>query len=142
MPVSVLEKILDDANLRFHLNLLLEKYNDYHHDAEVDGLDVYMGPNGFSTGTRSGTVTSDTTLDATDRFVRVDASSAAVTITLPAAASSAGFVYYIKKIDTTSNTVTIDGNGSETIDDQTTQVIAFQYTARIIECDGSEWWIH
>lgn len=85
----------------------------------------------------TGTYTLDTTYDV----VLCDCSGGAITLNLPAAASSEGFGYTIVKIDSSANTVTIDGNASETIDDQTTQVISFQYTSLQIVCDGSEWWI-
>jgi hypothetical protein len=37
-------------------------------------------------------------------------------MTLPTAASSTGKVFYIKKIDSSANSVIIDGAGAETID--------------------------
>ena len=65
-------------------------------------------------------------------------SAGAFTVTLPAVASSLEKVYHIKNINT--GVVTVDGNASETIDDQTTQILN-QYDAMHIVCDGSEWWI-
>ena len=70
-----------------------------------------------------------------------DATSGNITVTLPAAASNTGRMYRIKKTDSSSNTVTIDGNGSETIDDATTLVITAQYECISIMSDGAEWWI-
>lgn len=62
------------------------------------------------------------------------------TVTLPAASSlGAGFVYQIKNIGT--GTVTIDPNGAETIDGQSTVAIANQYWSLTICCDGSNWHI-
>ena len=81
------------------------------------------------------------TATATDYAIICDATSAAFTITLPAAASHTGRVYHIKKIDATGNAVTVDGNSSETIDDATTATLASQYDAVTIQSDGSEWWI-
>lgn len=46
----------------------------------------------------------------------VDATSGSLTMTLPTAASSTGKVFYIKKIDSSANSVIIDGAGAETID--------------------------
>lgn len=71
----------------------------------------------------------------------VDASSASVTVTLPLAATFAGRVLHVKKIDASPNTVTVDGNGAETIDDATTQVITTQYVSLALYSDGAEWWI-
>ena len=87
------------------------------------------------------TETASTTLDSTDDVVLVDASGGAITITLPAAATDTGREYTIKKIDTSANAVTVDGNGSETIDNATTAVLGRPYDAIQIVSDGTEWWI-
>ena len=68
-------------------------------------------------------------------------SPAAITINLPNAASSTGRILVIKKIDADANTVTIDGDTAETIDDATTQVLANQFDSIAIQSDGTEWWI-
>ena len=86
------------------------------------------------------TYTADTTVGQGQDVILVDASSAAVTITLPPAADAFKELC-IKKIDATGNTVTLDGNASETIDDSTTLVLSSQYDAVRISSDGSEWWI-
>jgi hypothetical protein len=70
-----------------------------------------------------------------------DASGAAFTVTLPAAASFTGKHYYIIKTDTSLNAVTIDGNASETINGATTTTINTQYECIKIVCDGSNWHI-
>ena len=80
------------------------------------------------------------TLNANHILVLVDARSA-VTITLPTAASSEGVVYIFKKIDSSGNSVTIDGNGSEKIDGEFTIVLRLQYDYVTIACDGSVWHI-
>lgn len=59
-------------------------------------------------------------------------------ITLPAAASSNEMILVIKQISAT-NTLTIDGNASETIDGATTVALATQYLFRVIICDGTNW---
>jgi hypothetical protein len=81
----------------------------------------------------------DITANATHHTILVDASGAARTITLPAAASSTRRVYVVKKTDSGVNTVTVDGNASETIDGATTNVISLQYKGIVIQCDGSAW---
>jgi hypothetical protein len=70
-----------------------------------------------------------------------DASGAAFTVTLPAAASFTGKHYNIKKTDSSVNAVTVDGNASETIDGATTRTITIQYESIRIVCDGSNWHI-
>ncbi len=86
------------------------------------------------------TETSGYTAVETDTVILCDATSAAFTVTL-LAASNTGKVYYIKKIDSSANAVTIDGNSSETIDGSTTKVLSMQYDAIMIVSDGTEWWI-
>lgn len=81
------------------------------------------------------------TLDASHWTVLCDCTSNAITITLPAAASHTGRIYNVKKIDSTANAVTVDGNGSETIDGATTQTISIQYNSIMIQSDGSNWHI-
>jgi hypothetical protein len=87
------------------------------------------------------TITSNATLTSSQTVVLCDASSGAITVTLPAASGNDGRHYHIKKIDSSGNAVTIDGNGSETIDGETTQAVAVQYNSIQIVCDGSEWHI-
>lgn len=79
----------------------------------------------------------DITLDNTYYTVKVDASGASRTITLPAASGCTGRVYIIKKTDSSGNTVTIDGNSSETIDGATTKVISTQYAGYAVQSDGT-----
>lgn len=81
------------------------------------------------------------TLTTSDYMVAVDANAAAVTITLPAASGNTGLTYVIKKIDSSGNNVTIDANGSETIDGSATVVLSSQWQSKMIMCDGSNWFV-
>lgn len=85
--------------------------------------------------------TSAQTLTADNYLVIVDASSGNIIITLPASASHANRIYTIKKIDSSSNKVTIDANGTEKIDGEQTVVLNLQYSYVTIVCDGDEWFI-
>ena len=87
------------------------------------------------------TITTTTHSAANFPIILCDATSNAITVNLPQASTSANLVYNIKKIDSTGNTVTIDGNASETIDGATTSVLATQYDSATIVCDGSNWFI-
>ena len=93
---------------------------------------------GLVTSVQTITGVSDT-LGSTDHTTLCDCTSNAITINLPAAV--AGTRYEIKKTDATSNAVTIDGNGSETIDGATTITINSQYESVTIVCDGTNWFI-
>lgn len=90
-------------------------------------------------GVRSVSATGD--IASTDGLVLVDATAGAVTMTLPLAASVPGRVFAVKKVDASGNAVTVDGNGSETIDGATTQALSAQYDVLTVASDGTEWWI-
>jgi hypothetical protein len=74
-----------------------------------------------------------------DDIVLCDATGAAFTVTLPAAATSSGMVVAVKKIDASANAITIDANASETIDGVTTKQLVSQWQSLTIACDGSAW---
>ena len=78
------------------------------------------------------------TVLSTDHTIIANAASGAITINLPASASSDDRVLVIKKIDA-SNDVTIDGNSAETVDGAATLVLDTQYESSFIQCDGSNW---
>jgi len=86
-------------------------------------------------------ITGDVTLVETDSTIFVDATNGTVTVTLPPASSFPGKTYNVKKIDVSANTVTIDADGTETIDDSLTQIISTQFDAVTVQSDGTEWWI-
>ena len=87
------------------------------------------------------TLTASATLTTSQTVLLCDASGGAIVLTLPAASANTGRRYFIKKIDSSANTVTIDGNANETIDNALTIVISQQYVARFIVSDGSNWWV-
>ena len=73
----------------------------------------------------------------------VDASGGAVTIDLIAAATATdGYILGIKKIDSSANVVTVDGNGAETIDGAATLLLSDQYQSAILIVDASAWHVH
>lgn len=77
----------------------------------------------------------------TSILILADATAGAITIDLPFAASMLGKTLDVKKIDSSPNSVTLDGDGVETIDDSLTQVLTTQYDAITILSDGSVWYI-
>jgi parallel beta-helix repeat protein len=86
------------------------------------------------------TKTANYTLTQTDEVILADASSGAFTLTLPSAASvGAGQEYTIKKIDGSTNAITIDPNGTETIDGAATYSLASQWKYVTIVSDGANW---
>lgn len=74
-----------------------------------------------------------------DHTIEVSAAGGARTILLPAASSSKGRIYVIKKIDSSVNTVTVDANLTETIDGATTYVLTGQWHSVVIQSNGTSW---
>lgn len=72
-------------------------------------------------------------------IVLADASSAAITVTLPS--PSSGDIVSIKKTDSSSNTVIIETPDGETIDGQASLSLGSQYSARTIASDGADYYI-
>lgn len=78
---------------------------------------------------------------SSDGVILANAAGGAFSVSLPAANTMTGQVLYVKKIDSSDNAVTIDPNGSETIDGDTTLAISLQYQSRGFISDGSAWYI-
>jgi uncharacterized protein (TIGR02145 family) len=84
-------------------------------------------------------ITAATTLNQTHNVVLCN--TGPYTVTLPAAASNTGKVYYIKNIDAEGDDITLDGNASETIDgDLTFKLDPYKHAIRIVS-DGTNWHI-
>ena len=72
-------------------------------------------------------------------FITVNATSATVTITLPAA-SNAAWVR-IKRIDASGNSVSVVGQSSATIDGAASQTVNGQYLSSDFMSDGTNWFL-
>jgi hypothetical protein len=90
-------------------------------------------------GNAIATKTAAYTVTATDDTILVDASGASVTITLPATPVT-GKKCNVKKIDASSNTVSVSGN-SHTIDGSSTISGTLPYQGWIMQYDGTNWFI-
>ena len=103
----------------------------------------------FSTGTLSATpanpsVTTKTTtysIATTDGSIFCNATSAGFTVTLPTAVGVGGKIYIIKKIDSSTNVITIATTSSQTIDSLTTQTLSLYNAWLQVQSDGSNWQI-
>jgi hypothetical protein len=100
----------------------------------ASGLDIKT-----SMGLNVTTITSASTLNQTHNVVLCN--TGPYTVTLPAASSNAGKVYYIKNISSSNIIITLDGNGTETIDGNLTYLLNLSKHALRIICDGSSWHI-
>ena len=77
----------------------------------------------------------------TSAIILADATGGAFTINFPSALSMSGQTLSIKKIDATANTITLDADGSETIDDELTQTLTTQYDSINMVSNGIRWFI-
>ena len=94
---------------------------------------------GGSFGVAIRTVTSATTLTSSDQTLLVNAAGGAITVTLPTAIT--GRIYTIKKIDTSTNAVTINTLSGATIDLAASALLNSPTAYANIASDGSNYWI-
>ena len=110
-----------------------------------DGTTITLNDNVKTGGGMNNTVssvkTSGATLSVDEHIILADPSGGAFTLTLPAVSGLAGTIFIIKNSTASTNILTIDGDGSETIDDQTTYTMGTPYASITLICDGSEWWV-
>lgn len=92
----------------------------------------------FYLNIREVTATTDVVL-FNDDVVTCDATTAAITLTLPPTEGLIGKVYIFLKSDVSANTVTIDGQDAETINGSLTKVLSSQYDSVIIISTGTAW---
>jgi hypothetical protein len=85
------------------------------------------------------TKTANYTVSATDCVILGDASSGAITFTLPTASGIAGRLYEFVKIDNSSNAITVKCNGSETINGSSSTNLSSQWQRLGIISNGSNW---
>jgi hypothetical protein len=85
------------------------------------------------------TVTAATyTAVTSDYTILCNTTSNSITVSLPTAVGNKGLTYEVKKL-VAANTVTIDPNGTQTIDGATTVAITSQYEALVLRSDGANW---
>lgn len=83
----------------------------------------------------------NTTLTVDDYTVLINATGGNTTVTLPDATTVTGIIYNIKKVDVTTNIVTISAVGGQTIDNILSQTLTVQFQSMTIQSNGSNWWI-
>lgn len=101
-----------------------------------------------SVGHKVNTISASATLTSSQEYILCDATSGAVVLTLPSAASAynstsgVGRQYTVKKIDSSVNTCTITRAGSDTIDGSITDVITTPYSAAVVfSAGGTAWYV-
>lgn len=85
--------------------------------------------------------TTTVTVGASEEIVLCNATGGAFTATMPTAVGKEGFIYRIKKTDSSANAVKVDGNGAETIDGDADFDLLSQDEVIAIVSDNANWWI-
>ena len=87
-------------------------------------------------------VTKTSTYTATTSDYTILCNIGTMTVNLPQASTVTGRIYVIKKISSSSGTITIDAYGSDTIDGQSTNTnIYSRWSSLTIQSDSSNWFI-
>lgn len=73
----------------------------------------------------------------TESDYAINITSGTFTVTLPTAVGIAGRVYVIKNSGT--GNITVDANGSQTLDGSTTVTLYARYSSITIQSDGANW---
>ena len=105
-------------------------------------LDTGTSPSGAPQTLSIRAVSSLHFADLCDTVIIANSDSGVFSIVLPEpSGATVGKTYYIKKVDSSSNAITIEPSGSATIDGQTNLDITTQYDSYTVISDGSSWWI-
>ncbi len=79
------------------------------------------------------------TAKVTDQVILANCSAATITVNLPASSGLIGKQYNIKKVDSSTNPIIVDANGTEKIDLESTKNVSGQNSSMAIVCDGQNW---
>jgi hypothetical protein len=99
------------------------------------------GTNAFGNPVTVSTKTSNYTLMTTDFVILGDCTSGGFTLSLPTVSAGVGRIFFLKKIDSTSNVLTVQGNGSDLIDGSNTFLLTSQWQDVTVVSSGSAWYI-
>lgn len=98
------------------------------------GADAAGGPIAISTKT------GDYSILTGDCFLNGDCTSGNITFTLPSASGNTGRIFYCRKADSSANSLTVVGNGSDLINDLSSFVMGYQYQSISLISNGSTGW--
>ena len=98
------------------------------------GANAAGGPVSISTKTGNYTILTS------DCFLSGDCTSGNIIFTLPPASVNTGRIFYCNKIDATANTLTVAGNGSDTIIGASTFVLSVQWQSISLISNGNSGW--
>jgi hypothetical protein len=105
----------------------------------ADGIGLEASNGGSFGSVRS--VSASTTITTSDYAILANSTAGAIAVTLPAASTVTGRIFFVKRVNAGANNVTVDPFGSETIDGAATHVLSAQWARVEIISNGSAWFI-
>jgi hypothetical protein len=108
--------------------------------SNVGGVLTVTIPGGGSSTATVQTLTGATSLGTTEAYSLCDGSTTGFTVTLPTAVGNSGLRHHIKKIDSSSNIITIASAGG-TIDGSTTIQLLVSNKAETFISNGTNWYV-
>jgi len=120
---------------------LLNDYNDFI-KMHCDGSNFLVIASQIRGTVLAVSSTTPITLDDNTKFVEADAAGGSFDINLPSAAAvGRGYRLAAKKIDSSTNTISINADGAELIDGIGSLVLSSQYFAATLVSNGANWWV-
>src|SRR6185312_12971588 len=128
-----------DTSLHFHsADRARSNHTGTQSLSTVSGL---ITANGGISGTLSQTpITANYTALTTDQVILADATAGNITVTLPAASTEGNRELFVKKVDSSANTVRVAAAGTDTIDGAASVTLSSQYAWIDIISDGTGRW--
>jgi hypothetical protein len=99
----------------------------------------YVPSSGGTNVSNVASITSPTTVTASNDILTLNANAGSFTVTLPAASGNTGKNFTFKKIDSSANTVTIAAASGQTIDGNPSKIMIVQNDILKIVSDGTNW---
>lgn len=110
------------------------------HYCDIDDISDYIAQDAVSFATENKTFGDSPYTPGPRELILYDCSGGASTVDLPTAASFPGTALIIKKVDSSINELTINSNGADTIDGESSKVLYSQYQTLILTSDGGTEW--
>jgi hypothetical protein len=107
----------------------------------IDGQPLSFGEVNSGLEQTSPILIGSSTLTDQQTNVFVDCTGGNIQLDLPNVSDVPGRIYHIKKVDESSNHITLNPFGAQKIDNKTELKIIGPYSTASIICDGSKWWI-
>ena len=126
--------------LRPVLENMARRINDLERSQETTHGWLDTIPRRFATDSTVGVKTASFTPESEVEWFRVNATSGAITVTLPLAADYPYRTIGVIKTDSSANAATLSRSGSDTFNGDTTVILNYQYQNVILKSDGISAW--